>query len=120
MNWLWLLILIPIVVSGIIIAYLVVPRTPVYTHPTTTTTTRTTTRTTTTTETPTLVSTVTSTSTYSPCSLFNGECKLQCAPDEDLVQAPCEPDKIFCCRSRKITTTTTTETTYLTGPEALV
>ncbi|MBS3055063.1 MAG: hypothetical protein J4452_01055 [Candidatus Aenigmarchaeota archaeon] len=111
MNWLWILILIPIAISGILIAFFVVPKTPVYTPPTTTTTTRITTRTTTTTSTTFFVTTTTTTN--SPCNLFKGECKIQCSPGDELLQASCERDNMFCCRSTRTTTTTTTTSTTL-------
>jgi len=108
MNWILLLVLIPIVVLGVVFAYFIMPRTPEYKPPTTTTTTRGTIKTTFTTTQTRMVETTTST--YSPCSLFKGECKTVCSQDDDILQASCGAKNRICCRSRKILTTTTTTT----------
>ena len=104
MNWLWVLVLIPIIVVGVIFAYFVMPRTPAYVPKTTTTVKSVAKTTTTTTITNQVTTTVTS---ASPCTVFKGVCKANCNSDEDQSPFSCDVKGLVCCVSRKITTTPT-------------
>jgi hypothetical protein len=104
MNWLWVLILIPIIVVGVIFAYFVMPRTPAYV-PKTTTTLKSVAKITTTTVRTNQITTTTALS--SPCTAYKGVCKTNCNPDEDQSPFSCDANVFVCCMSRKITTTPT-------------
>ncbi|MFH0711412.1 MAG: hypothetical protein V1944_02440 [Candidatus Aenigmatarchaeota archaeon] len=109
MNWIWILILIPVIIVGVVLAFYVAPKTPTYVPKTTTTTTRSLIKTTTTT---TRTTTQMTTSVPdSPCSLFKGECKTRCGADEDISQVSCESQNKICCIPRKIVMTTMTTST---------